>query len=69
MTCAYTYLLVWLALGLSPDAPREQAAETEPPDIELLEFLGSLEDSDAEWEEFFGSMSEQIDAEEESDAH
>ena len=69
MSRACAYLLVWLALGHAAEVPGEEPDDTESPDIELLEFLGGLEDSDEEWQEFFGSMSEEMDAEEETDAN
>ncbi len=34
----------------------EAAVEPEPPDAELLEFLGSWEGEDGEWQEFFDSL-------------
>jgi hypothetical protein len=32
------------------------SAEPEPPEVELLEFLGSWEGDDEEWQKFFDSL-------------
>lgn len=67
MSCGFVYVFAWLALGLPYDNPGEPADEADMPDIELLEFLGGLDDDDAEWQEFFSGMAEQIAAEEDID--
>ena len=63
MSRGVAYLFAWLALGLPYDTSlgpddAEQAAEL--PDMELLEFLGGLDDAGPQWQEFFGGMAEQI---------
>lgn len=54
-------------MGLSHEVPGEFPAEPDTADFEFLEFLGSLEDDDAQWQEFFSGVSDQLDAEEDAD--
>ena len=51
------------------EVPGDFPDEQDDPDLEFLEFLGSLDEGDAEWQEFFEGMSNQIDAEEDADAN
>lgn len=56
-------------MGLPYEAPPEQADGVESPDMELLEFLGSIDDDDSQWQEFFRGISSQIDSEDDDDAN
>ena len=55
-------------MGLPYEAPVEQTDAAEVPDMEFLEFLGSLDDGESEWQDFFRGISAQIESEDDVDA-
>ena len=63
MSCVCVCLFAMLPMGLPYEAPVDQIDAVDVPDMELLEFLGGLEDGDSEWQEFFRGISAQIESE------